>query len=82
MKNKVFLNDKMVEADKAKISVSDSGLLYGLGVFETMRACNGKVFALDSHLERLLTRCSARLPNRHYLLGNPVYIDLVQCKSF
>ena len=50
---KVFLNDKLVDADKACISVNDMGLLYGAGLFETMRAHNGVVFALDDHLERL-----------------------------
>lgn len=50
---KVFLNDRIVDASKAHVSVSDSGLLYGMGLFETMRCDNGKVFALDDHLERL-----------------------------
>ena len=36
------------------MSVSDSGFLYGAGLFETMRACNGVVFALEDHLDRLL----------------------------
>lgn len=50
---KVFLNDKLVDADKAGVSVSDSGLLYGAGLFETMRARHGRVFALRDHLDRL-----------------------------
>jgi branched-chain amino acid aminotransferase len=37
----------------AKISVFDHGLLYGDGVFEGIRAYNGKVFELEAHLERL-----------------------------
>ncbi len=53
MTEKVFLNDKLVEGDKACISVKDSGLLYGVGLFETMRSCNGVVFALADHLDRL-----------------------------
>lgn len=52
---KVFLNDKLIDADKASVSVSDSGLLYGAGLFETMRTRAGKVFALDDHLDRLLS---------------------------
>jgi branched-chain amino acid aminotransferase len=51
--NKVFLNDIIVDIDKARVSVTDAGLLYGMGLFETMRACNGIVFALDAHLDRL-----------------------------
>ncbi|MBN2269271.1 MAG: aminotransferase class IV [Sedimentisphaerales bacterium] len=55
MAEKVFLNDKLVDAGKANVSVSDSGLLYGAGLFETMRARNGKVFALGDHLDRLFS---------------------------
>ena len=50
---KVFLNDKLVESDKACISVTNSGFLYGAGLFETMRSYNGVVFALADHLDRL-----------------------------
>jgi branched-chain amino acid aminotransferase len=53
MKEKVFLNDKLVDIDKACISVTDSGFLYGAGLFETMRSHNGVVFALMDHLDRL-----------------------------
>jgi branched-chain amino acid aminotransferase len=53
MVEKVFLNDRLIEGDKAFISVKDSGLLYGVGLFETMRSCNGMVFALADHLDRL-----------------------------
>jgi len=53
MSEKVFLNNKLVDIDKACISVTDSGFLYGAGLFETMRSYNGVVFALDDHLDRL-----------------------------
>jgi branched-subunit amino acid aminotransferase/4-amino-4-deoxychorismate lyase len=53
MVEKVFLNDKLVDIDKAGISVTDSGFLYGAGLFETMRSCNGVVFSLKDHLDRL-----------------------------
>lgn len=56
---KVFLNDKLVDADKASVSVSDSGLLYGAGLFETMRTRAGKVFALKDHLDRLFFSAKA-----------------------
>ena len=38
MAEKVFLNDKIVDADKACISAADSGFLYGAGLVETMRS--------------------------------------------
>lgn len=53
MAEKVFLNDRLVDVDKACISVTDSGFLYGAGLFETMRSRNGVVFALRDHLDRL-----------------------------
>ncbi len=52
-KIKVWINGKLIDADKAKISVFDRGFLYGDGVFETMRSYAGVVFKLDRHLNRL-----------------------------
>lgn len=49
----VFLNGRFVAAARASVSAFDRGLLYGDGLFETMRAYRGKVFALEQHLERL-----------------------------
>lgn len=49
----VFLNDKLVPEEEAKISVYDHGFLYGDGIFDTMRAYDGRVFRLEQHLERL-----------------------------
>ena len=70
MSEKVFLNDKLVEIDKACISVSDSGFLYGAGLFETMRSYNGVVFSLKDHLDRLFFSASAlsiKPPHRKYI---------------
>ncbi len=59
MIEKVFLNDKIIDIDKACISATDSGFLYGAGLFETMRSCNGVVFALADHLDRLFSSANA-----------------------
>jgi len=59
MAEKVFLNDKLVDTDKACISVTDSGFLYGAGLFETMRSHNSVVFALEDHLDRLFFSAQA-----------------------
>ena len=53
----IYLNGKLVPRFEAKLSPFDHGFLYGYGLFETMRAYNGHIFRLDSHLTRL--RCSA-----------------------
>ncbi len=49
----VYLNGNFVEEEKAKISPFDHGFMLGMGVFETLRAYNGKIFALDKHLKRM-----------------------------
>ena len=41
------------EKDKARISVFDHGLLYGDGVFEGIRAYNGRIFRCRAHVDRL-----------------------------
>src|ERR1700688_652200 len=55
---KIYLNGQLVDKEKAVISVFDHGLLYGDGVFEGIRAYNGRVFKLAEHIERLF--CSAK----------------------
>jgi branched-chain amino acid aminotransferase len=53
------VNGELVDADEATVSVDDRGFRYGDGVFETMRAYGGDVFALDAHLDRLARSCDA-----------------------
>ena len=48
-----YLNGKLLPREKAKISLLDYGFLFGFGLYETVRAYNGKVFRLDNHLARL-----------------------------
>jgi branched-chain amino acid aminotransferase len=55
---KVFLNDRLVDAGEASLAVNDSGFLYGMGLFETMRACHGVVFGLNDHIDRLFFSAS------------------------
>ncbi|MFA5255108.1 MAG: aminotransferase class IV [Candidatus Omnitrophota bacterium] len=50
---KIWINGKLIDSDKARISVFDRGFMYGDGVFETMRSYAGRVFKLDRHLDRL-----------------------------
>jgi branched-chain amino acid aminotransferase len=53
----VYLNGQLVPRFEARLSPFDHGFLYGYGLFETIRAYNGHIFRLDSHITRL--RCSA-----------------------
>ena len=50
---KIWLDDKLVDQQEAKVSVFDHGLLYGDGVFEGIRVYNGKIFEHQAHLQRL-----------------------------
>ena len=59
--NKVWVNKRFVDIDKAAVSVFDRGFLYGDGVFETMRCYAGVVFSLDEHLKRLYSSLRAAL---------------------
>jgi len=62
-KLKVFFRGEIVDFDKATISVANTGLLYGLGVFTGIRAHYNKeadalyVFRLQEHFERLRFSC-------------------------
>ena len=50
---KVWLNGKLVDRKKAKLSVFDHGTLYGDGVFEGIRVYGGRVFLAQAHIDRL-----------------------------
>jgi len=47
------MNNNLVDASEATVSVFDHGLLYGDGIFEGIRLYDSCVFKLDEHLERL-----------------------------
>ena len=49
----VYYNGDFAPEDNVAISPFNRGLLYGDGVFETLRAYSGRVFRLAQHLERL-----------------------------
>ncbi|MDN3295311.1 aminodeoxychorismate lyase [Streptomyces ficellus] len=50
---KLWVNGGLYDADAARVSVLDHGLTVGDGVFETIKAVDGRPFALDPHLDRL-----------------------------
>src|SRR5436190_7465527 len=65
---KVYIDGKYYDQQHAKISVFDHGLLYGDGVFEGIRAYNGRVFKLKEHIDRLFCSAKAillRIPMSH-----------------
>lgn len=49
----IWLDGALRDENSARVSVFDHGLTVGDGVFETLKAEHGQVFALTRHLERL-----------------------------
>ncbi|UFJ43409.1 aminodeoxychorismate lyase [Brevibacillus humidisoli] len=61
----VYLNSQIVPIEEARISAVDHGFLYGVGLFETMRVYNRRMFLWERHLDRLkqgLDALQIRLP--------------------
>jgi branched-chain amino acid aminotransferase len=58
---KIYVDGKFYDEKNAKVSVFDHGLLYGDGIFEGIRAYNGRVFKLHDHIERLYYSAKAIL---------------------
>ena len=56
---KVYINGELIDKEHARISVFDHGFLYGDGVFEGIRAYNGKVFKMKEHVDRLFDSAAA-----------------------
>lgn len=55
----IYLDGQYVEEGEAKISVFDHGVLYGDGVFEGIRAYNGRIFRCEDHIDRLYAAAKA-----------------------
>lgn len=53
MSCQVYVDGRFYPKEKAVVSVFDHGFLYGDGVFEGIRAYNGRVWKLEEHLVRL-----------------------------
>ncbi|AYO30181.1 branched-chain-amino-acid transaminase [Biomaibacter acetigenes] len=53
MSIQVYVNGEYFPKEEARISVFDHGFLYGDGVFEGIRAYDGRVFRLKEHIDRL-----------------------------
>ena len=55
----IHVNGELLPREDAKISVFDSLVQGGDGVWEGLRVYNGKIFALDAHLDRLIDSAHA-----------------------
>jgi branched-subunit amino acid aminotransferase/4-amino-4-deoxychorismate lyase len=63
MDNLIYHNDRLVEVSEARVAPTLAGVLYGWGLFTTLRVYSGRVFAFEHHWERLLKSAEkARVP--------------------
>ena len=53
MDHLIYHNDRIIDAADAQIAPTVAGLLYGWGVFTTLRIYDGRPFAFDRHWKRL-----------------------------
>jgi branched-chain amino acid aminotransferase len=68
MNELVYVSGSFRPAADATLSVFDHGLLYGDGIFEGIRAYNGRVFKLERHIDRLFDSAKAirlQIPHSH-----------------
>ena len=63
MSDLIYVDGEFLPKEKAVVSVFDHGLLYGDGVFEGIRAYNGRVFKLKEHIKRLYESAKVILLN-------------------
>lgn len=49
----IYVNGEFFARNEAKVSIFDAGFVLGDGVWEGIRLINGKLLALDEHLDRL-----------------------------
>ena len=59
MSLQVWIDGKLVDKERAAVSVYDHGLLYGDGVFEGIRLYSGRIFRPEAHLRRLFDSAKA-----------------------
>jgi branched-chain amino acid aminotransferase len=55
----IYVSGRFRSDEEATVNVLDHGLLYGDGIFEGIRAYNGRVFKLERHIDRLFDSAKA-----------------------
>src|ERR1051326_5026084 len=76
----VYVSGAFGSRADAAVSVFDHGLLYGDGVFEGIRAYNGRVFKLERHVERLFDSAKAIRLTIPHTPGDVAEIILDACR--
>lgn len=64
MEKYCYLNGKIIETKKAKVSITDIGLLRGFGVFDALKTYDGRPFLFAHHYKRIVN--SAKMIGLHF----------------
>jgi branched-chain amino acid aminotransferase len=78
-----YVNGDFVPEEQAKISVFDHGFLYGDGVFEGIRAFDGRIVSLDEHVDRFYESAQSimlKLPLTRSEMKEAI-IETVRCNN-
>ena len=59
MPETIYLNGRLVPPEEALIPVNDRGFLFGDAVYEAIRSYDGRLWALERHLQRLAQSLAA-----------------------
>jgi branched-chain amino acid aminotransferase len=78
---KIYIDGQYFDEENAKISVFDHGLLYGDGIFEGIRAYNGRVFKLKEHIDRLFYSAKAILLTIPISHGEMMKVVVETCRE-
>jgi len=78
----IYLDGKLIPREQAKISLYDYGFLYGYGLYETLRAYEGKPFRLDNHLARLRYSGNRLGIPVHTALIRDAVLDVIEANNF
>lgn len=76
----IYIDGQYKKLSDAKISVFDHGLLYGDGIFEGIRAYNGRVFKLTEHIQRFLDCAKVLMLDLPHSLEQICEIVLESCR--
>lgn len=82
-KDVVYVNGNFVPRAEARVSVEDRGFVFGDGVYEVLRAINGRLFATTFHNDRLersldgirITLTGGDSPHRFVEIGKQLLRD-------
>jgi branched-subunit amino acid aminotransferase/4-amino-4-deoxychorismate lyase len=65
----VWLNGQFISREDASVGIFDAGFQHAVGLFETMKAANGRIFRADAHLLRLTDSARDLLLTEHLRTG-------------